>query len=263
MTDLKFEVAFMPKDIKKNPSQVCVLVDVLRATTAMVTMLDKGCIEIILADNESKIRDSLEGLDQHQTLICAENIYGGVSEYAEFSPSLISIKDMDLKDKRVVLKTTNGTLAGITLWNFGIQQVLVGSLINAKAVMEKAVKMAIDLESSVTIVCAGRENGEIAALDDTYTAGVLLEYGKKTAESLNRKPLFKDSAKICKHLLSKYKDTIEAFEDSGSGETMRNIKCHEDIALCATENSSSLAPSLSFTKDGEIVVNKNNEVVVK
>ncbi|MFG6120954.1 2-phosphosulfolactate phosphatase [Thalassobacillus sp. B23F22_16] len=263
MGELKFEVAFMPKDIKANTSQICVLVDVLRATTAMVTMLDKGCSEIMLTDDETRARESLSKSEADQTLVCAEDSYGNVSKHAHFSPSLISINETDVKGKRVLLKTTNGTLAGIKLWNSGIQQVLVGSLRNAEAVMDKAVKMAAELDSSVTIVCAGRENGQIAALDDTYTAGVLLEYGKKAAESINLVPNLKDSAKISKHLLTTYPNTIAAFEDSGSGETMRNIKCQEDINLCAAQNSSTLAPLLSFTVEGNLVVKNINEVIVK
>ncbi|WP_261130595.1 2-phosphosulfolactate phosphatase [Bacillus sp. Marseille-Q3570] len=263
MEEMKFEVAYMPKEVKEDIPQVCVLVDVLRATTAMITMLDKGCSEIILTDDERKTLGGLKGLLNQETLVCAEDLYGNVSEYAQFSPSLISINDMDLKEKRVVLKTTNGTLAGLSLWKSGNEHILVGSLRNAKAVMNKAVKMADELGTGVVIVCAGRENGQIAALDDVYTAGVLLDYGRQAATALKRIPLFKDSAKISTHLLSNYQDTIHAFEDSGSGETMRRIGCEEDIKLCAEENLSNLAPVLEFTEGSSIVVKNINEVIYK
>lgn len=261
MEEMKFEVAYMPKEVKEDVPQVCVLVDVLRATTAMVTMLDQGCSEIILTDDE-KCTLKKVGVDQ-KTVVCAEDVYGNVSEHAQFSPSLISINSMDLTGKRVILKTTNGTLAGFTLWNSGNQHVLVGSLRNAKAVMDKAVHMANDLGVGVIIVCAGRENGQIAALDDAYTAGILLEYGKEAAEALNRVPLVKDSGKISSHLLKRYPGTVEAFEDSGSGETMRRIGCKEDIKLCSVENLSDLAPVLEFTENSSIVVKNMNEVVYK
>ncbi|MFK3959926.1 2-phosphosulfolactate phosphatase [Pseudalkalibacillus hwajinpoensis] len=263
MEELKFEVAYMPKEVKKDHPQVCVLVDVLRATTAMITMLDKGCSEIILTDDEQKALEEVENTVDQETLVCAEDAYGNVSEHAQFSPSLISINNMDLKDKRIVLKTTNGTLAGFTLWNSGKDHVLVGSLRNAKAVMDKAVRMADELGMGVVIVCAGRENGEIAALDDAYTAGILLDYGKEAAAALNRVPLFKDSAKISTHLLESYPDTVQAFEDSGSGETMRRIGCKEDIKLCSVENLSDLAPDLQFTANGSIVVKNMKKVVYK
>lgn len=259
--EMKFEVAYMPKEVKEDVPQVCVLVDVLRATTAMVTMLDQGCSEIILTDDEKRTVNEVDA--DEETLVCAEDVYGNVSEYAQFSPSLISINSMDLKDKRVILKTTNGTLAGFTLWNSGNQHVLVGSLRNAKAVMDKAVKMADELGVGVIIVCAGRENGQIAALDDAYTAGILLEYGKKAAAALNRVPLVKDSGKISSHLLERYPGTVEAFEDSGSGETMRRIGCKEDIKLCSVENLSDLAPVLEFNENSSIVVKNLKEVVYK
>ncbi|MDM5200931.1 2-phosphosulfolactate phosphatase [Fictibacillus enclensis] len=261
MKELKFEVAYMPKEIKQTKQQVCVLVDVLRATTAMVTMLDKGCSEIVLTMDEKETIEACQEFKEDGTLVCAEDIFGNVSEHAQFSPSLISIHPMEIKDKRVVLRTTNGTLAGITLWNSGIEHILVGSMQNAQAVMDKAVSTAIENDCSVTIVCAGRENGEIAALDDAYTAGVLLKYGTEAALSHNRVPLLKDSAKMSSHLLSVYSGAAQAFEDSGSGETMRNIQCEEDIAICAQENVSTTAPILYVTTDGNFVVKNTNEVI--
>lgn len=263
MTEIEFEVAFIPRAVKDS-AQICVLIDVLRATSAMVTMLDKGCSEIILTSDE---KESMKGTPDHQlneTLVCAEDLDGKVSEHAQFSPSLVSILPMNLTNKRVILKTTNGTRAGITLWNAGIKHILIGSLHNAKAVMEKAVRLANETKKNITIVCAGRESGNIVALDDVYTAGTLIKYGIEIAKSLNRNPILKDSAKISKHLLSVYPNTISSFKDSGSGETMRRINSLEDINICSEENISTLAPMLDFNDNDGIVVQKSiNKVVYK
>ncbi|WP_066066919.1 2-phosphosulfolactate phosphatase [Neobacillus soli] len=263
MEELEFEVAFIPKAVKDS-SQICVLIDVLRATSAMVTMLDKGCTEIILTSDEKKTMKGTPVHKLNETLVCAEELDGRVSKDAQFSPSLISIRPMNLNNKRVILKTTNGTLAGITLWNAGIKQILIGALHNAKAVMEKAVKLAIESKKNITIVCAGRESGRIIAIDDVFTAGTLIEYGKEIAHSLNRNPILKDSAKISQHLLSVYPNAITSFEDSGSGETMRRINTIEDIKICSEENISTIAPMLDFNdEDGFIVTKNTNEVVYK
>ncbi|MDQ0199719.1 2-phosphosulfolactate phosphatase [Neobacillus ginsengisoli] len=263
MNEMKFEVAFMPKEIKTTQLQVCVLVDVLRATSAIVTMFEKGCTEIVLTDDEEKTINERIDYVHDGTLVCAEDHDGKISPHAQLSPSLSSIRSVGITGKRVVMRTTNGTLAGLTLWNSGIKEILIGSLHNAKAVMEKAVSKAKELNGSVTIVCAGRENGQIAALDDAYCAGVLLRYGEKAAKAQNLVPLLKDSAKISHHLLSVYSNTLLAFEDSGSGETMRRINCREDIKLSTEENISRCVPEIYFSKEDGLKVKNSNEVISK
>ncbi|MGG1674219.1 2-phosphosulfolactate phosphatase [Neobacillus sp. NRS-1170] len=263
MNEMKFEVAFMPKEINAGQTQVCVLVDVLRATSAIVTMFEKGCAEIILTDDEIKTLAERNDYLHDGTLVCAEEHDGKISPSAQFSPSLSSIRTIGIEGKRVVMRTTNGTLAGLTLWKSGIKEILIGSLHNAKAVMEKAVSKAKELKGSVTIVCAGRENGQIAALDDVFCAGVLLQYGEEAARAQNLVPSLKDSAKISRHLLSVYPDTNMAFEDSGSGETMRRINCKEDIRLSTEENISKCVPEVYFSKEDGIKVKNSNGVIVQ
>lgn len=261
MQEIEFQVAFMPKNITVHPSQICVLVDVLRATTAIVTLLEKGCTEIILTDDERKALREQKDYNEKTVLVCAENKDGRASPYAHFSPSLATIQRISVEGKKVLLKTTNGTLAGLQLWKAGVNHILIGCLHNAKAVMEKAVSMAKELNSHVTIVCSGREYGNISALDDAYTAGVLLKYGQEAAKKMNCRSVLRDSAKISTHLLKAYPHTLKAFEDSGSGETMRKINCLEDISICAQENISEIVPEISFSEEhGLVIKNKITEV---
>lgn len=262
MDQLIFEVAFVPKEIRKKPNPVCVVIDVLRASSTMVTLLEKGCSEIVLTSDEEKTLAEHPGFRTDETFVCAEDLVGNVAKNADFSPSIVLIRSKEIKGKRVILRTTNGTVAAQTLWNLGIEKILIGCMHNARAVMQEAVRIARKLKRNVTIVCAGRENGEITALDDAYTAGVLLKYGKEAAESLRMEPVFLDSAKIATHLLSTYSTPAEAFVDSGSGETMRRINCVDDISICAEQNISTLTPMLTLNKEnGSILVKNSNEVI--
>jgi 2-phosphosulfolactate phosphatase len=260
MNQIIFEVAFVPKEVRKKPNPVCVVIDVLRASSTMVTLLEKGCSEIVLTSDEEKTLTEHPAYRTDGTLVCAEDLDGNVAENADFSPSIISIRSKEIKGKRVILRTTNGTVAAQTLWDSGIEKILIGCMNNARAVMQEAVRIARETKRNITIVCAGRENGEIAALDDAYTAGVLLKYGKETAESQGIEPVFRDSAKIAIQLLSTYPTSTEAFADSGSGETMRRINCIEDISICAEQNISNLTPMLT-KENGRIIVKNSNEVI--
>jgi 2-phosphosulfolactate phosphatase len=264
MNQLAFEVAFLPQEVRAVPAPVCVVIDVLRASSTIVTLLEKGCSEIVLT---SDVEQTLAGHPDYRTdgtFVCAEDEAGNVAEHADFSPSLAAIHKREIRGKRVILRTTNGTVAAQTLWNVGVEHVLIGCMHNAEAVMYEAVRLARRLNKDVTIACAGRENGRITALDDVYTAGVLLQYGKKAAEEFGVKPVLRDSAKIAMHLNAAYADTMEAFADSGSGETMRRIQCVEDMAICAKRNVSTLTPMLmAHEKNGNLLVKNANEVILQ
>ncbi|SDO33054.1 2-phosphosulfolactate phosphatase [Paenibacillus sp. yr247] len=263
MKEIRFEVAFMPKEVKPNSAAVCIVIDVIRASTTMVNLLEKGCPQIILTSDEKQFMNNNPDYWHDGTLICAEEYSGNVAEGAHFSPSLKSLEKMDVNRKRVVLRTTNGTVAVQTLHELGVKHILIGCMNNAQAVMEKALDMADELNTSIMVVCAGRDNTQIAALDDAYCAGILVKYGQNLAKARGIEPVFMDSAKIASHMLSVYSDTIDAFNHSGSGETMRRIQCPEDIITCAKENGSTIVPMVSFHQEKQfIIVTKAKELAV-
>jgi 2-phosphosulfolactate phosphatase len=259
--EISFEVAFMPKDVKPNCTAICIVIDVIRASTTMVNLLEKGCSQIILTSDEKQFMDNNPDYWQDGTLVCAEEYSGQVAEGAHFSPSLKSIEKMDVNRRRVVLRTTNGTVAVQTLHELGVKRMLIGCMNNAQAVMEKALDMANEFNTGIMVVCAGRDNTQIAALDDAYCAGMLVKYGQNLAKARGIEPVFMDSAKIASHLLSVYSDTVDAFNHSGSGETMRRIQCPEDIITCAKENVSAITPIVSFHQEKQlIIVSKDKEL---
>ena len=45
---MNFEVCFLPREATRQPSPIAVLIDVIRASTTIVTLLDRGAPEIVL-----------------------------------------------------------------------------------------------------------------------------------------------------------------------------------------------------------------------
>src|SRR4029077_8885462 len=80
--------------------------------------------------------------------------------------------------RRVILATTNGTLAAELVRECGVEHVLIGCMRNGDAVMRSAVALARRLDRSISLVCAGREGSLIPALDDAYCAAALLRQGE-------------------------------------------------------------------------------------
>ncbi|MFD2616183.1 2-phosphosulfolactate phosphatase [Terrilactibacillus laevilacticus] len=262
MNPLIFEVAFIPKEVRTDPPPMCVVIDVIRASTSMVTMLEKGCSEIILTSDEKETYEKFRVQGIEDILICSENDDGTAAEFADFSPSISSIRQASVKGKKVIFRTTNGTRAAQTLWKQGVNGIFIGCMHNAKAVMNEVVQQAAESQKNITIVCSGRERGEIPTTDDVYTAGILMKYARMAADRLELTYVLKDSAKIAEHVNLVYEDTVAAFSDSGSGETMRRIQSTLDIALCSKENVSNLIPFIEFSGEGETIIAKKLERVI-
>jgi 2-phosphosulfolactate phosphatase len=260
MKYMLFEVAFMPQDVKENSTSICVVIDVIRASTTMTHLLQKGCSEIILTTDEQQTMKENHSFLQDGTLICAEQVSGDAAEGADFSPSLMAIEKENVENRRVVMRTTNGTVAVHTLLDRGVKHIFVGCMNNARAVMKEAVTLAKQLNTGVMIVSSGRENTKIAALDDTYCAAKLLDYGKQIALANGITPFVADSGIIASHLLLGYKDAEDAFTQSASGAVMRSIQCEQDIFICAQENKTDTVGIISF-ENAKIHVKKVKSLV--
>jgi 2-phosphosulfolactate phosphatase len=260
MQEMLFEVAFMPKDVKENSSSVCVIIDVIRASTTITHLLKKGCAEIVLTNDERVTMQENPSYRNGGTVICAEQISGDAAEGADFSPSLMAVDEVDVGDRRVVMRTTNGTVAIHTLQERGVKHIFVGCMNNAEAVMREAVLLAKELETSVMIVSAGRDSTRIAALDDAYCAAELLKYGKQIAEGNDMTPVVADSGVIASSLLLAYQDATDAFLQSASGAVMQRIHCEKDIFTCALKNTTDIVGKVSIDEDN-IVIKKVKKVI--
>jgi|GEM_PF-1257276 len=256
-----FEVAFIPPDAALDSNCVCVVIDVLRASSTIVTIFDKGCSEIHLTDNVTGFLDTGLAADTPGLLVCAEDVLGSCLKGADFSPSLEEIERFgDIGNRKILMQTTNGTVAIHALTRKGVTNIFIGCMLNAQAVMRRTISLADKLSSNILIICAGRDNGTSYTIDDVYCAARLLQHGIKITEELEIRMELQDSAKLAMMLLDIYPGAVEAFGASASGNTMRNINCQRDILLCARENISQTVPQVcGGTSSGQIVIKKQND----
>ena len=72
---MDFEVCFLPREATRKPPPVAVLIDVIRASTTIVTLLDRGCSEVILVGQKDRSRLA-ELSAALGALVCAEDASG-------------------------------------------------------------------------------------------------------------------------------------------------------------------------------------------
>ena len=256
---MDFEVCFLPREATRRPPPVAVLIDVIRASTTIVTLLDRGAPEVVLVGQRDRPRLA-ELATRLDALVCAEDASGLKAADADLPPSPAALHDLDLKGRRVILATTNGTLAAELVRECGVEHVLVGCMRNGAAVMRAAVARALSLERSISLVCAGREHCLIPALDDSYCAAALLRHGEEFARAGGSRAILRESATIARNAAAVYAGAAEAFDRSTSAAVIRKVGAPADVGYCAEEDVSDLVPVLHFGAEiPAIVVRKETK----
>lgn len=192
------EVLLSPAEFGSLPQRdlrrtTCVVFDVLRATSAMITALANGASAIIpvasIAEAVAVKRrqpEVLLGGERHGLRIRAA-ASGGVEFELGNSPREYTAEKVS--GRTIVMTTTNGSRALRACANAGT--VLVGSLLNLRATAAWLEKLQ---SSHLLLVCSG--TGEGPAWEDTLAAGAVCHLITSTCDEVE----LDDSAFIAREL---------------------------------------------------------------
>lgn len=230
------EVCFTPGEYAyyKDEFEIVVVIDVLRATSAICAAFDNGIKAIIPVPTveeawEYKQKGFLAGAERK----------GQIVEGFDFGNSPFSYMKEEFRGQEVVLTTTNGTKSLDVAKDAEI--VVVGAFLNLQALCEWLEKQ----DKNVLCLCSGWQDK--FNLEDTICAGAISEYllstGKFTSDE--------DSSIAAKYLYLSAKDNYFGFLKSSSHRRrLKNLNLNEDIKYCLTPNQSTVIPIL---KDGKLV----------
>jgi 2-phosphosulfolactate phosphatase len=217
----------------KSDHDIVVVIDVLRATSAIVAGISNGLKSIIpVASLEEAFEYKSKGY-----IVAAER-GGEIVEGFSFGNSPYSFLNPDLKNKTVVLSTTNGTRAITTPEN---KIVVIGALVNYRAVSE----WLLEQDKNVLLLASGWRDK--FNLEDTICAGaitdMLISGGKYTSNE--------DSSIAAKYIYQSAVDNIFGYLKSSSHRRrLKRLNLNEDIKFCLTPNQFDIVPIL---KGNEIV----------
>jgi 2-phosphosulfolactate phosphatase len=213
------DVALCPSEIRRFENidlseTIAVVFDVLRATSTMITGLEHGVerflpVETVEAARALKIQDP--------SLLLAGERGGLPLEGFDLGNSPPDFKD--IRGKRVVLTTTNGTVALHRVRR--AKRVYVGALLNLDFLAQ-----VLDSEGAtgVLIVCSG--TGEDFALEDAIAAGGLVD--RLSHNSLS------DAAVLVKSLYREASsDLLSYLRQSRNGRALVGIGKAKDVEECA------------------------------
>ena len=192
----------------------CVVFDVLRATSSMVTALAHGATEIYPV----RTIEEAHGLKVRMpSAVLGGERQGDIIPGFEVGNSPVEYRDR-VRGRQIITTTTNGTIAMRAVER--AQRVLVGAVLNIEAVASVLRQTWPDL---VLIVCAGTFSD--FALEDACAAGLLIGY--LGAESLS------DSAHAALAITQLYSEPLSALRASRNGRVLMGTDRAADVEWCA------------------------------
>lgn len=237
---MDIEVALVPQVARTAGADALIVIDQIRASTTITTLLDLGCSVLIVTGSLAAARRL--GRETGSLLVGERHTRRPPGFDYDNSPSILS--RAPVRGRSVVLSTTNGTAMLRRVRR--ADRVLVGCIRNARACAEAAVGLAETAGGGaggvVRIICAGREGRFV--LEDAIAAGVIVG---RAVEALGPRGLeahLTDAAKAAVRLRESYPDLLTAMQLSDGGTTLREIAQEDDIPFCAEEDASTTVPIL-------------------
>ena len=225
-------VELLPGTLEPDPRGVCAVVDVIRATTTLVAMAEAGDPEVWIAGDVAGARQAASQLGPH-TLLCGER--GGLPPRGfDHGNSPREFQESDLTGRRAVLSTTNGAYA-IERWGQS-RRTYIAALRNAGAVANCLLEDPS--APTITIACAGRSGA--LALDDLYTAGVIVQRLLAASPDLN----LDESALTALHVTAAYPSADAALAASRSAQALKPVGLWDDVTYCAQVDASQAVPEV-------------------
>jgi 2-phosphosulfolactate phosphatase len=257
---LRLDVALTPQWISNTTTAtdalrretVYIVIDVIRATTSLCVLFERGCREVLLASDVAGARALRDQLGP-ETLLAGE-IDAVRPEGFDFGNSPDELARAAVAGRSIVFATTNGTRA-IRACSGG-RAILAGALRNAQAVAEAALAAVSAGEGShtqmgrsddepddIVVVCSGRDG--FPAYDDTLTAGAIARRVIAAATERGQPVELEGGARIALATLAGVEASggiQAALAESGAYQAIARIGLASDLAWCAATDVTAAVP---------------------
>ena len=232
------EVCLTPELLRQHSivEKVAVVVDVLRASSTMITAFAHGLDRLMPVAY-------VEGCVALQRLgyLSAGERDGAKVEGFDFGNSPYDVMNGDLKGKSLAMTTTNGTLA--IEKSKSAKHLLIGAFLNLSALANR-IK---ELNEDTLILCAGWK-GQMN-LEDTLFAGAL------TSLLTNDFKIKSDSALAAQLLYKNAQDNLyEVISQTSHAQRLNKLSADDDMRFCLKKDEYDVVP---YLEDEHLVIHSS------
>lgn len=234
----RLDLALLPSEAEEMEAGAFLVIDVLRATTTIATLFERGLSDLLVVDSVEAGRERAHS----EGRILLGEVGGLPPDGFDFGNSPAEAATLELRGKKAALFTTNGTRA--LLGAAGRGEVATAAFANASAVARWAAGF-----EQVVLVCAGNSGGTRFALEDFAAATRLVQLIARESPGLE----LGDAAGIAAEITS-YEDWIATglpqrtnrsarlVAGAHHAQHLKTLGLDTDIAFAAREDTSDMVP---------------------
>jgi 2-phosphosulfolactate phosphatase len=233
------DVEFVAKDAKNasNRGDLVIVVDLVRATTCIITALANGAKSIIPV---CSLKEAKQQRKMHPDYVLAGERNGVKPAGFDLDNSPLTLTRENVAGKHLIMSTTNGTNALVQ--SKTAKCVLAGAFVNASAAAKVSLEIACKQKIGISFVLAGQKNR--FALEDFICAGGIIKRFPAGTVELSDKAL----SALLAYEGAKY-DLQANILRSTHAQTLIKIGLGRDIEFACQTDLYGIVP---FYKNGEI-----------
>lgn len=230
---MRLDVLLLPSELpaRPRPERFSVVVDVIRATTSVVSAFQHGCRSILPVASPEEARAALPA--SPEAILAGEQGGQRIPGFAlgnsprEFNREAVAGRDL-------ILTTSNGTKA-LRAVGAG-RTVAIGAFLNRSAVGEWLIARRAD----ALIVCSGYEG--VFSLEDAVCAGAIVD----RAAALERDLLLGDAARACQAMWARFgSDLPRLLFETAWGRRVDGLGLGADLSVCARLDVTAVVPQMA------------------
>ena len=233
---------------------ICAVIDTIRASSTIVTLIACGASSIVVANDKKEAFKLKEVFPEY--LLCGED-RGTTPKGFDYGNSPLEFSSMDVKGKKFIIRTTNGTDSIIK--SSGFKDTFIMSILNLHYVLDVIIDAVRSISCDILLICSGKERK--IAYDDVYTAGLAVKYLLTRPYSFK----FTDSAKLVMGAALSESIINNALSKSSSAAALRNASSTgmEDISFLSSLNRYKVAPVLIKRNIKDIKADIDSSIGIK
>jgi 2-phosphosulfolactate phosphatase len=208
-----------------------VVLDILRATSVIVRALAQGAKEFIPVRTVEEAFDVKRGFPPGTTFLGGEKDTRPIEGF-DLGNSPREYVAEKVRDKRIILRTTNGSQAFHLVSS--AREVMVGSFFNVEATARRCAEFGLNL-----LVFPSGDEGTFS-LEDTVCGGMIID---RILKIKGKEVTLTDASNAALILFKRFENNlVEVFHLSHHGNKLISLGRDEDLPYCAQTNLFSIVP---------------------
>jgi 2-phosphosulfolactate phosphatase len=216
---------------QRGPAGISVVIDVLRATSSIVTALDNGAAAIVPVRETDEAIAVMRRLGRERVLLCGER-GSRLIEGFDLDNSPASYTAARVAGKTLVLTTTNGSRALVDAARESAV-VYCAALLNRDAIVRRLTAA----EGNARLLCAGSEG--TPSFEDIVCAGAIVDALVKLAKTLSITDAARAAATV---FAANAKRLTTAIASGTHARSLIAAGFADDVAACARIDVSGCVP---------------------